>query len=92
MGREGWREREERDETREGQNRGGGGEEGKGERDREKKSEERRRRRQIYIFPVARYPCREFSFLHQIVEHGGFYRMLDHTWVTLERMQFVGAD
>ena len=31
------------------------------------------------------------SFLRQIVEHGGFYRTLDQTWITLERIQFVGA-
>ena len=27
----------------------------------------------------------------QIVEHGGFYRTSDHTWVTIEKIQFVGA-
>ena len=31
------------------------------------------------------------SFLRQIVEHGGFYRTSDQTWITMERMQFVGA-
>ena len=31
------------------------------------------------------------SFLRQIVEHGGFYRTSDQTWITLERIQFVGA-
>ncbi|KAK3755600.1 hypothetical protein QZH41_017589, partial [Actinostola sp. cb2023] len=34
---------------------------------------------------------RVISFLRQIVEHGGFYRSSDQAWVTLERMQFVGA-
>ena len=34
---------------------------------------------------------RVISFLRQIVEHGGFYRTSDHTWVTIERIQFVGA-
>lgn len=31
------------------------------------------------------------SFLRQIVEHGGFYRTTDQTWIKLERIQFVGA-
>jgi len=31
------------------------------------------------------------SFLRQIVEHGGFYRTTDQAWVTMERIQFVGA-
>ena len=31
------------------------------------------------------------SFLRQIVEQNGFYRTTDHTWVTLERIQVVGA-
>ena len=31
------------------------------------------------------------SFLCQIVEHGGFYRTSDHTWVAIEKIQFVGA-
>uniref|UniRef100_A0A915HKX7 Dynein heavy chain, cytoplasmic n=1 Tax=Romanomermis culicivorax TaxID=13658 RepID=A0A915HKX7_ROMCU len=34
---------------------------------------------------------RVISFLRQLVEHGGFYRTSDQTWVTLERIQFVGA-
>ena len=34
---------------------------------------------------------RVISFLRQIVEHGGFYRTSDQTWITMERMQFVGA-
>ena len=34
---------------------------------------------------------RVISFLRQIVEHGGFYRTTDQSWVTLERIQFVGA-
>lgn len=31
------------------------------------------------------------SFLRQLVEHNGFWRAADKTWVTLERIQFVGA-
>lgn len=34
---------------------------------------------------------RVISFLRQIVEHGGFYRVSDQSWVRLERIQFVGA-
>ena len=34
---------------------------------------------------------RVISFLRQIVEHGGFYRSSDQAWVTMERIQFVGA-
>ena len=34
---------------------------------------------------------RVISFLRQVVEHGGFYRTTDQTWITLERIQFVGA-
>ncbi|KAJ3613107.1 hypothetical protein NHX12_019361, partial [Muraenolepis orangiensis] len=34
---------------------------------------------------------RVISFLRQMVEHGGFYRTSDQTWVKLERIQFVGA-
>lgn len=34
---------------------------------------------------------RVISFLRQIVEHGGFYRTSDQAWVTMERIQFVGA-
>ena len=34
---------------------------------------------------------RVISFLRQIVEHGGFYRTSDQTWIHLERIQFVGA-
>uniref|UniRef100_A0A1X7TFB3 Uncharacterized protein n=1 Tax=Amphimedon queenslandica TaxID=400682 RepID=A0A1X7TFB3_AMPQE len=34
---------------------------------------------------------RVISFLRQIVKHGRFYRTFDHTWVTIERIQFVGA-
>ena len=30
-------------------------------------------------------------FLHQIVQHGGFYRTTDDTWISLERVQFVRA-
>ena len=37
------------------------------------------------------YPESIISFLCQIVEHGGFYRTSDHTWVTIEKIQFVGA-
>jgi dynein heavy chain 1 len=34
---------------------------------------------------------RVISFLRQMVEHGGFYRTSDKSWVKFERMQFVGA-
>lgn len=34
---------------------------------------------------------RVISFLRQIVEHKGFYRASDQSFVTLERIQFVGA-
>lgn len=34
---------------------------------------------------------RVISFLRQLVEHQGFYRANDQAWVTLERIQFVGA-
>lgn len=34
---------------------------------------------------------RVISFLRQIVEHGGFYRSSDRTWVYLKRVQIVGA-
>uniref|UniRef100_A0A183BLW5 Dynein heavy chain, cytoplasmic n=2 Tax=Globodera pallida TaxID=36090 RepID=A0A183BLW5_GLOPA len=34
---------------------------------------------------------RVISFMRQLVEQNGFYRTADRTWVTLERIQFVGA-
>ena len=34
---------------------------------------------------------RVISFLRQLVEHGGFWRTTSKTWVSLERIQFVGA-
>lgn len=34
---------------------------------------------------------RIISFIRQLVEQNGFWRTSDHTWVTLERIQFVGA-
>ena len=34
---------------------------------------------------------RAISFLRQLVEQNGFWRTLDRTWVTLDRIQFVGA-
>ena len=34
---------------------------------------------------------RAISFLRQLVEQNGFWRTSDKTWVTLERVQFVGA-
>ncbi|KAK3912297.1 Dynein heavy chain, cytoplasmic [Frankliniella fusca] len=34
---------------------------------------------------------RVISFLRQLVEHRGFYRSNDQAWVSLERIQFVGA-
>ncbi|KAH6659609.1 dynein heavy chain [Truncatella angustata] len=34
---------------------------------------------------------RAISFLRQLVEHNGFWRTKDKSWVTLDRIQFVGA-
>ena len=34
---------------------------------------------------------RAISFLRQLIEHQGFWRTSDRTWVTLDRIQFVGA-
>ncbi|XP_011314571.1 dynein heavy chain, cytoplasmic isoform X1 [Fopius arisanus] len=34
---------------------------------------------------------RVISFLRQLVEHRGFFRTSDQAWVSLERIQFVGA-
>ncbi|KAK3319356.1 dynein heavy chain, N-terminal region 1-domain-containing protein [Apodospora peruviana] len=34
---------------------------------------------------------RAISFLRQLVEHQGFWRTSDKSWVSLERIQFVGA-
>ncbi|CAK7266377.1 dynein heavy chain [Sporothrix epigloea] len=34
---------------------------------------------------------RAISFLRQLVEHNGFWRTTDKSWVTLDRIQFVGA-
>jgi len=34
---------------------------------------------------------RVISFLRQLVEHNGFWRTTSKTWVSLERVQFVGA-
>ena len=34
---------------------------------------------------------RVISFMRQIVEHGGFYQSSNHSWIKLERVQFVGA-
>ena len=34
---------------------------------------------------------RVISFIRQMVEYGGFYRVSDQSWVKLERIQFVGA-
>ena len=34
---------------------------------------------------------RVISFLRQLIEQNGFWRSSDRTWVTLERIQFVGA-
>lgn len=34
---------------------------------------------------------RVIMFLRQLVEQKGFYRASDQTWVSLERIQFVGA-
>ncbi|KKY18692.1 putative dynein heavy chain [Phaeomoniella chlamydospora] len=34
---------------------------------------------------------RAISFLRQLIEHNGFWRTTDKAWVTLDRIQFVGA-
>eukprot|EP01094_Clydonella_sp_ATCC50884_P027826 TRINITY_DN8164_c0_g1_i2.p1 TRINITY_DN8164_c0_g1~~TRINITY_DN8164_c0_g1_i2.p1 ORF type:complete len:4596 (+),score=2011.83 TRINITY_DN8164_c0_g1_i2:76-13863(+) len=34
---------------------------------------------------------RVITFIRQLTERGGFWRADDHVWVSLERMQFVGA-
>jgi dynein heavy chain 1 len=34
---------------------------------------------------------RVISFMRQLVEQGGFWRTSNRTWITLERIQFVGA-
>ncbi len=34
---------------------------------------------------------RVISFIRQCIEHSGFYRSSDQSWVKLERIQFVGA-
>ncbi|KAJ9053275.1 dynein heavy chain [Entomophthora muscae] len=34
---------------------------------------------------------RVISFLRQLIEHGGYWRTKDKSWVSLERIQFVGA-
>eukprot|EP01117_Protostelium_nocturnum_P006264 TRINITY_DN2259_c0_g1_i6.p1 TRINITY_DN2259_c0_g1~~TRINITY_DN2259_c0_g1_i6.p1 ORF type:complete len:4259 (-),score=1954.67 TRINITY_DN2259_c0_g1_i6:110-12886(-) len=34
---------------------------------------------------------RVITFLRQLTEQGGFWRVSDHTWIHLERIQFVGA-
>ena len=34
---------------------------------------------------------RAISFLRQLIEHNGFWRTSDKAWVTLDRIQFVGA-
>jgi dynein heavy chain 1 len=34
---------------------------------------------------------RVITFIRQMVEKGGFWRPSDHTWITLDRIQFLGA-
>lgn len=34
---------------------------------------------------------RVITFMRQLIEHGGFWRSHDHSWVKLDRIQFVGA-
>ena len=41
--------------------------------------------------PDAYGTQRAISFLRQLVEHNGFWRTSDKSWVTLDRIQFVGA-
>jgi len=43
------------------------------------------------VIVVAAGTQRVISFLRQMVEHGGFYRTSDQSWVKFERIQFVGA-
>ena len=67
---------------------------GKGEKREKSQKEKRNRRRKlnskfVLLLGTQRVTC--ISFLCQIVEHGGFYRTSDHIWVTIERIQFVGA-
>jgi dynein heavy chain 1 len=35
--------------------------------------------------------CLVITFIRQLTEHGGFWRPSDHSWIKLERIQFVGA-
>ncbi|KAF2083456.1 hypothetical protein K490DRAFT_51603 [Saccharata proteae CBS 121410] len=41
--------------------------------------------------PDKYHTQRAISFLRQLVEHNGFWRTSDKSWVTLDRIQFVGA-
>jgi dynein heavy chain 1, cytosolic len=34
---------------------------------------------------------RVITFLRQLIEKGGFWRTSDHTWITLDKIQFLGA-
>lgn len=34
---------------------------------------------------------RVITFLRQLIEKGGFWRTADHTWITLDKIQFLGA-
>ena len=43
------------------------------------------------LFVLIAGTQRIISFLRQMVEHGGFFRTSDQTWVKFERIQFVGA-
>ena len=43
----------------------------------------------LKFFPVVRYP-ESYHFCVRML-HGGFYRTSDHTWVAIERIQFLGA-
>ncbi len=41
--------------------------------------------------PDAYGTQRVISFMRQLVEQGGFWRTINRSWITLERIQFVGA-
>lgn len=50
----------------------------------------------VLFFALSSFLCKlkylaVISCPMQMVEHGGFYRTSDQTWVKLERIQFVGA-
>lgn len=47
---------------------------------------------EVNLPAVDRYGSqRVIQLLRQLVEHGGFWRTRDHSWVTIQNIQFVGA-